>query len=65
MCCQRCGKGGNGLTMPLTGGALAAMQRVLYGDPKRLYSFTLAEADLNCEWGRAVISLSCVSPPLL
>ena len=33
--------------MPLTGGALAAMRRVLYGDPKRLYSFTLAEADLK------------------
>ena len=47
VCCQRCGRGGNGLTMPLTGGALAAMQRVLYGDPKRLYSFTLAEADLK------------------
>ncbi|MDE7010782.1 MAG: hypothetical protein K2O93_06180, partial [Oscillospiraceae bacterium] len=47
VCCQRCGKGGNGLTMPLTGGALAAMRRVLYGDPKRLYSFTLAEADLK------------------
>ena len=47
ICCKKCGTGERGLTMPLTGGALAAMRRVLYGDPKRLYSFTLAEADLK------------------
>ena len=33
--------------MPLSGGALAALRRVLYGDAKRLYSFSLAEADLK------------------
>ncbi|MDE6880803.1 MAG: DNA repair protein RecO, partial [Oscillospiraceae bacterium] len=32
---------------PLSAGALAALRRVLYGDPRRLYSFTLAEADLK------------------
>lgn len=32
-------------TLPLTHGALAAIRHVLYGDPKRLYSFTLAPND--------------------
>ena len=40
--CRGCG-GGSGA--PLTPGALAAVRHVLYGDPKRLYSFTLAPED--------------------
>ena len=42
--CQRCGPSG-GRSAQLTGGSLAAMRHVLYGDPKRLYSFTLEEPD--------------------
>jgi len=41
--CAGCGAGGRGAK--LTPGALAAMRHVLYGDPKRLYSFTLAPED--------------------
>jgi len=42
--CRGCGMGeGKGLS--LTPGALAAMRHVLYGDPRRLYSFTLAQED--------------------
>ena len=47
VCCGKCGKGERGLSMPLSGGALAALRRVLYGEVKRLYSFSLAEADLK------------------
>lgn len=47
ICCRGCGKGERGLTMPLSGGALAAMRWTLYGDVKRLYSFTLAQKDLK------------------
>lgn len=47
ICCRGCGKGERGLSMPLSAGALAAVRRVLYGDPKRLYSFSLAEEDLK------------------
>ena len=43
--CKRCGRGESG--MPLSPGALAALRRVLYGDVKRLYSFTLAPGDLK------------------
>ena len=46
VCCGKCGKGERGLSMPLSGGALAAL-RVLYGEAKKLYSFSLAEADLK------------------
>lgn len=49
VCCRRCAGGG---AMPLTEGALAALRRVLYGEVKRLYSFTLAEPDLQ-KLGRA------------
>lgn len=41
--CRKCGAGGRGVA--LTPGALAAMRHVLYGDPKRLYSFTLGAED--------------------
>ena len=47
ICCKACGKGERGLSMPLSVGALAAMRRVLYGEVKRLYSFSLAEDDLK------------------
>jgi len=42
--CQSCGMG-PGRSAQLTGGTLAAMRHVLYGDPKRLYSFTLEPTD--------------------
>ena len=35
-------------TLLLTSGALAAIRHVLYGDPRRLYSFRLEEADQRC-----------------
>lgn len=47
--CRQCGGGEaeRRWEMPLTGGALAALRRVLYGDVKRLYGFTLAGPDLR------------------
>ena len=40
--CARCRGGvGDGVSMPLDGAVLAAMRHVLYGDPKRLFSFAL------------------------
>ena len=47
ICCRGCGKGERGLAMPLSPGALAAMRKVLYGDAKRLYGFSLEERDLK------------------
>ena len=47
ICCGRCGKGERGLAMPLSPGALAALRRALYGEAKRLYSFSLAGPDLK------------------
>ena len=47
VCCGKCGKGERGLSMPLSKGALAAMRWVLYGEAKRLYSFSLAGPDLK------------------
>ena len=47
VCCKTCGKGEGGLMMPLSAGSLAALRRVLYGEAKRLYSFSLAEPDLR------------------
>ncbi|MDE7260852.1 MAG: DNA repair protein RecO [Oscillospiraceae bacterium] len=47
VCCKACGKGERGLSMPLSPGALTALRRVLYGEAKRLYSFSLAEPDLK------------------
>ena len=43
--CRRCGSGGAG--MPLDADALAAARHVLYGDPRRLYGFTLGEESLR------------------
>ncbi len=42
--CRSCGVSGGGCA-PLTAGALAAMRHVLYGDPRRLYSFKLEAED--------------------
>ena len=47
VCCGKCGKGERGLAMPLSPGALAALRRTLYGEAKRLYSFSLAGPDLK------------------
>ena len=46
--CARCrGEVGDGVSMPLDQGALAAMRHVAYGDPKRLFSFQLEEKSLS------------------
>lgn len=47
VCCGKCGRGERGLSMPLSSGALAALRWVLYGEAKRLYSFSLAAEDLK------------------
>ncbi|WP_297232442.1 DNA repair protein RecO [uncultured Flavonifractor sp.] len=39
---------GEGTSLPLTEGALAALRHILYGDPKRLFSFQLDQAGLDC-----------------
>ena len=44
--CRACAQGGR--FAPLTIGALQACRHVLYGDPKRLYSFSLSEGDMKC-----------------
>ena len=42
LCCRRCLEGaGPGERLPLDAGSLAAMRRIVYGDPKRLFSFSL------------------------
>lgn len=46
--CAACrGGAGEGISMPLTPGALAAMRHVAYGDPKRLFSFKLDDDSLR------------------
>ena len=47
VCCKNCGRSERGLSLPLSPGALAALRYTLYGDAKRLYSFSLAEPDLK------------------
>lgn len=44
--CRDCAVSGR--IAPLTAGALQACRHVLYGDPKRMYSFSLQESDLRC-----------------
>ena len=39
--CGACGVKESALSMPLCQGSLAALRHIVYGDPKRLYSFTL------------------------
>lgn len=45
--CQKCGAQESGRSLPLDGASLAALRHVLYGDPKRLYSFCLEEESLR------------------
>ena len=46
--CAACrGEVGDGISMPLDGGVLAAMRHIVYGDPKRLFSFQLGEEGLK------------------
>ena len=39
--CRKCGVKESALSMPLCRDSLAALRHIVYGDPKRLYSFTL------------------------
>lgn len=39
--CRKCGVQESALSMPLCRDSLAALRHIIYGDPKRLYSFTL------------------------
>mgnify|MGYP004519861187 CR=1 FL=1 len=45
--CRSCRVPGQGLMMPLCRDALAALRHIVYGDPKRLYSFSLGEESLH------------------
>jgi len=48
--CARCREGlgeDGGLSMPLDAPSLAALRHIAYGDPKRLFSFTLPEESLD------------------
>ena len=44
--CGKCREKG-GLSLPLTASGLAALRYVLYGDPRRLYSFSLPPEGLR------------------
>lgn len=45
--CRRCREEvGEGESLPMTGEMLAAARHIVYGDPKRLFSFTLGEEHL-------------------
>ena len=45
--CRRCGEGSSMLSMPLCPASLAALRHIVYGDPKRLYSFRLEKTALD------------------
>ena len=45
--CAGCGRQESGLSLPLCADSLAALRHILYGDPKRLYSFRLGEEALR------------------
>ena len=45
--CRQCGVKESTLSMPLCRDSLLAMRHIVYGDPKRLYSFTLGEDALR------------------
>ena len=38
---------GEGISMPLSPGALSALRYIVYGDPKRLFSFSLDEQSMK------------------
>lgn len=46
--CAKCrGEVGEGISMPMNAGAVAALRHIVYGDPKRLFSFRLGEQGLK------------------
>jgi len=45
--CSKCGMKESALSMPLCPDSLAALRHVIYGDPKRLYSFTLGKDSMR------------------
>ncbi|MDO4314608.1 MAG: DNA repair protein RecO [Oscillospiraceae bacterium] len=45
--CRKCGVKESALSMPLCPDSLAALRHIVYGDPKRLYSFKLGEEALK------------------
>ena len=46
--CAACrGEVGEGISMPLSPGALSALRYIVYGDPKRLFSFRVDEESLR------------------
>jgi len=45
--CRTCGAGESRLAMPLCGDSLQALRHIVYGDPKRLYSFQLGDDALG------------------
>ena len=45
--CQSCGAHESTLSMPLCRDSVAALRHIVYGDPKRLYSFTVGEEALG------------------
>lgn len=45
--CRSCGVKESALSMPLCRDSLAALRHIVYGDPKRLYSFRLGEEPLK------------------
>ncbi len=45
--CQTCGAGERSLSMPLCPSSLDALRHILYGDPKRLYSFRIGKDALQ------------------
>lgn len=51
--CRKCGAAESGLSMPLCNASLAALRHVIYGDPKRLYSFALSADALRRLGGAA------------
>ena len=51
--CRKCGMAESSLSMPLCPDSLAALRHVVYGDPKRLYSFTLGQDGLRRLGGAA------------
>ena len=51
--CRACGAEESSLSMPLCGSSLAALRHVIYGDPKRLYSFKVGEDALRRLGGAA------------
>lgn len=45
--CGGCGGGAGGRSLPLCPDALSALRHIVYGDPRRLYSFRLGEEPLR------------------